>query len=479
MGNADTGRSERPMSFVRIVSGVVLAAIASTSHGQQVAKLFNDELHEDAEFGKRVAISGETALIGAPDVDVPGVNAGKAFVFREVDGSWQQIAELDSEIGELARFGESVAIDGNTGIVGAPGVAINGIASGAAYIVREIDGQWQTVAELLPDDGEAQDRFGNSVAISGNTVIIGAPQNSEAGFQSGAAYVFREVGGVWEQRAKLLADDANGAEEQFGWRVALDGDMAAITSNADDDNGPRSGSAYIFERIRRQWEQIDKVLADDGQAFDFFGSSVSIVGGTALVGAGPADDDIGGTNSGAAYVFRDNGGDWQQVAKLQHEEPEQSDQFGASVALVGDGSQAVVGARFDDGPAGPDAGSAFLFRETPGGEWEQVSLFTPDDAMGFDRFGESVSATGGLAIVGAIAGDADEIEDTGAAYVFDLDLLACPIDLDGNGFVNADDFFLFLSLFSDGDPAVDFDGNGMINADDFFEFLALFAAGCP
>ena len=188
------------------------------------------------------------------------------------------------------------------------------------------------------------DRFGGSVAISGDTVVVGAPRDDDAGFDSGSVYVFVRSGTTWTEEAKLTASDA-AAEDEFGVSVALSGDTALVGASGDDDAGSGSGSAYVFVRNGTSWSQQVKLTASDAAAEDGFGASVALSGDTALVGA--SGDDGTGVSSGSAYVFVRNGTSWIQQAKLTASDAAAIDYFGYSVALSGE--TALVGAPFNDG----------------------------------------------------------------------------------------------------------------------------------
>ena len=221
---------------------------------------------------------------------------------------------LASDGAEGDFLGWSVVINGNTVVVGAIDDDDNGIDSGAAYVFERDQGgigNWGQVTKLLASDGTTLDRFGNSVAISGDTVVVGAPSDDDKGEDSGATYVFeRDQGGIgnWGQGAKLLASD-DAAADRFGVSVAISGDTMVVGAVFDGDNGIDSGSAYVFERDQGgtdNWSQVTKLLASDGAEGDAFGFSVAINGDTVVVGADFDDDN--GINSGSAYVFERNQG---------------------------------------------------------------------------------------------------------------------------------------------------------------------------
>ncbi len=198
------------------------------------------------------------------------------------------------------RFGVSVAVDGDTAVIGAYGNDDAGPESGSAYVFVRNGTTWSEQAKLTASDAATYDRFGDSVAADGDTAVIGAPLDDDAAPESGSAYVFVRNGTTWNEQAKLTASDA-ATSDVFGESVAVDGDTAAIGSPLDDDAGFDSGSAYVFVRSGTTWNEQAKLTASDAAAYDVFGKSVAVGGDTAVVGARLNDD--AGTNSGSAYVY--------------------------------------------------------------------------------------------------------------------------------------------------------------------------------
>lgn len=287
-----------------------------------------------------------TALIGASSAKVNGnARQGAAYVFNYSGGSWRQAAKLTANDGAaFDNFGNSVALSGSTALIGADGVAVNGnFGEGAAYVFTESSETWSQSAKLTASDGAARNHFGLSVALDGPTALIGAYGATVNGnsFQ-GAAYVFQNSGGTWSQTAKLTASDG-AASNYFGRSVALFGDTALIGANgANVNNNPSQGAAYVFIKSDGSWSQAAKLTASDGVQDDQFGSSVAISGDIALVGADFAtvnDHD----SQGAVYMFTNSGGSWVQTLKLTAGDGMANDEFGAAVALSGT-TTALVGA---------------------------------------------------------------------------------------------------------------------------------------
>jgi hypothetical protein len=325
----------------------------------QLDKVTASDADETDQFGSSVAIDGQNAVIGA----MLRGDVGGAYIFRDNGtGDWQQVDILagnDATMG--ANFGVSVAIAGNTAIVGA---WQNDLGRGAAYVFRDNGaGDWTQVAKLSANDAMPGDQFGGSVAISGNTALVGAHfESNTAGPLVGAVYVFEESGGTWSQADKLVAGDAHLAEH-FGRSVAIDGNTAVIGATGVAAGGAESGAAYVFRRdATLGWQESQQLLASDAAASDLFGYAVDISDDTVIVGA--YQDDDGGLTSGSAYYFKQNSlGSWHQVSKLTASDDAAGDAFGFSVAASG--TVGLVGAPLSN-RTGIDAGAAYLFNAPAG-----------------------------------------------------------------------------------------------------------------
>jgi hypothetical protein len=391
----------------------VLSAIAGASGWEQQAKLTAGDGAANDEFGWSVAVDGNTAVVGAHYDDDKGSDSGSAYVFARSGSAWNLQAKLTANDGAGGdQFGNSVAVDGDTALIGAYHDDDNGADAGSAYIFTRSGNTWSQQAKLIAGDGAGGDFFGWSVALVGNTAVIGARLDDDNGFNSGSAYVFTRNGNTWSQQAKLIAGDGAG-RDQFGWSVAVDGDTAVIGARQDDDNGSNSGSTYVFTRNGSAWGQQAKLTAADGAANDGFGWSVAIDDDTALIGA--RQDNDNGADSGSAYVFIRSGSAWNQQAKLTAADGAAGDQFADLVALAGD--TAVIGARYDD-DSGTDSGSAYIFTRS-GSAWSQEAKLTANDSSAGDGFGISVAVDDNTVVIGARYDD-DNGSNSGSAYIFAL-----------------------------------------------------------
>ena len=405
---------------------------------KQWSKLTADDGAANDNFGYSVSIDGDTMVIGAYQDDDPSMyplGIGSAYVFvRDKDG-WTQVAKLTADDGaEYDNFGSSVAISGDTVVIGAHNddESIHAPNVGSAYVFTrntagDLTSGWTQIAKLTADDGSQHDNFGSSVAISGDTIVIGVHNDDDYDPQSGSVYVFtRDTAGDltsgWTQHVKLTASDAAGYE-YFGISVSIDGDtMVTGAAEFTRDNG----SAYVFTRdtagdLSSGWTQVAKLTANDGAVDDLFGYSVSISGDTIVIGAYKDSDN--GTWSGSAYVFtRNTAGNlasgWTQVAKLTASDAASGDLFGYSVSISGD--TMVIAAYYND-DNGTNSGSAYVFTRNTAGNlasgWTQVAKLTASDGAAYDYFGFSVSISGDTVVIGAYQDD-DNGSNSGSVYVF-------------------------------------------------------------
>jgi hypothetical protein len=427
------------------------------------------------KFGIGVAISGDTVIVGADgqDYDDTGANliggAGAAYVFTRTAGMWSQQQKLvgTGTNGRLASdaFGGSVGISGDTVIVGARYQGYDAAGSnyvwmtGAAYVFTRSGSTWSQQQKIIATGVNGRfdsDAFGTSVAISGDTAIVGAIYQSfdAAGanlvFQTGAAYVFTRVAGVWSQQQKLVGTGTNGrtASDAFGVSVAISGDTAVIGAYGQgyDASGANllvsAGAAYVFTRSGSTWSQQQKLVGTgtNGRvASDWFGS-VAISGDTAIVGANGQGYDAAGVNpvggAGAVFAYSRVTTIWSQDQKIvdtivpQSRTDLVSANFGKAIAISDDGLTMIVGALNDDTDASggnylSDAGAAYVYIKS-GGNWvlQQKLVGTGTNGrVSMDYFGGSVAISGNTVVIGASNQDYDAsganlLDSAGAAYVF-------------------------------------------------------------
>ena len=426
--------------------------------------------------------SNATAVNGNQDNN-SAANAGAVYVFVRNGTYWMQQAYLKaSNTGAGDNFGRSVAISGNTIVVGASGESSNATGAngnqdnnsaanaGAAYVFVRTGTNWAQESYLKASNTGAGDRFGWSVAIAGDTAVVGAFRESSSaigvnGDQSdnsangaGAAYVFVRNGTTWTQQAYLKASNTDSGD-QFGNSVSVSGDTivvgangesssaTGINGNQNDNTAGVSGAAYVFVRDGTTWSQQAYLKASNTGPGDFFGYAVALAGDTAVIGAWREESGATGVNgdqndnsasqAGAAYVFVRNGSTWSQQAYLKPSNTDAGDNFGWAVALSGD--TVVVGAPFEDSNAvgvngnqndnsADAAGAAYVFVRI-GSTWSQQAYLKPFSTDAADNFGSSVALADDGVIVGSPREDSNatgvngssednSLTNSGAAYVF-------------------------------------------------------------
>ena len=381
-------------------------------------------------FGYFVSQSGSIGLIGAYSDDIgANTNQGSAYVFRSLDtatGTITQNVKLTASDGAASdQFGFSVSLSGSIGLVGANFDDIGANADqGSAYVFRSLDTATGTITQnvkLTASDGAAFDNFGQFLSLSGSIGLVGAYQDDiGANFGQGSAYVFRSLDtatGTISQNVKLTASDG-AASDLFGASVSLSGSIGLVGAFSDDIGANADqGSAYVFRSLDTATGTITqnaKLTASDGAVFDWFGWSLSLSGSIGLVGA--SRDTIGANGSqGSAYVFRSLDtatGTIPQNVKLTASDGAEGDSFGQSVSLSG--SIGLVGAYTDDIGANTNQGSAYIFRslDTATGTITQNVKLTASDGAADDQFGTSVSLDGDQFVIGALSKNSY----TGKAY---------------------------------------------------------------
>lgn len=398
---------------------VSLAALTSPLRGQcQRAKLLSSDMQGGDKFGQSLALSGTTAIIGAPYDHPATTQFGAAYFFEWNGSAWVQAQKVQaSDPAYGASFGIAVAIDGDVAVVGAPIDDTLAFQSGAAYVFRRVGGTWIEEQKLKANDPTVGAEIGRAVSVRGDTVLIGAELDSQSGWFAGAAYVFERIGGTWTETQKLFSGDPDDGDA-FGCSLSLSGTRVLIGALTDDAAVPSSnrGAAYVFENAGGLWIEQQKLTASDAGDNDYMGSSVSLDGTTALIGAhgnsGPP------FHAGAAYVFELQLGVWSEAQKLTAGDPSVDDTFGISVALSGD--VALIGACSDDDLAS-QSGSAYAFRRV-GSTWVQTGKLLALDGGTNNLFGLTAALSGATAIIGAPFDD-DACPGTcfsGSAYVFAL-----------------------------------------------------------
>jgi len=425
-----------------------IGQITTSYAGKEVGVVVHRPEEGDTNFGHAVDISGKTFI--ASYTSYVGDHGG-VYIFAQKAKKWDVINHFKTPDGKARDwFGWDVAIDGDIAVIGAyedggrkvvAGGPL-GEGPGAVYAYRRQGKGFGKKTQLKANDAADKDRFGFAVDVSGNTLIVGAPNDDDAGSDSGSAYVYILDGDKWKKQTKLVATDA-AAKQWFGWDVAIDGNTIVVGAPLDKEKGRNAGAAYIFVREGVEWKQQAKLVATDGDSNDKFGNAVDISQDSVVIGT-PKDEEKG-KDTGAAYVFLQSGDNWTEEQKLLPSTSEVKGMFGHAVAIADD--MAVVGAPLEDG-VDVDAGAAYTFLRR-GGEWvetkkvasQKLKKGEDEDLTTGDNFGNAIAVDKRVAaarlagqLFVAIGSRWDNVagnNDRGSVYVYNAEAdLGMPLSVD-------------------------------------------------
>ncbi len=382
---------------------------------------------ESDQFGISVSISGNYAIVGAQyEDDASGTDSGKAYIFNATTGQLLWTLNNPNASGTATNdyFGNSVAISGNYAIVGAFIEDDASVNSGKAYIYNAVTGALLFTLNNPGGYGTGQDDwFGYSVAISGNYAIVSAHRDASTdGQYSGKAYIYNAATGALVNTLNNPNVYSTAIVDYFGYSVAISGNYAIVGTNAEDDaGGIDSGKAYIYNVTTGAlvWT-LNNPNAYSTSLGDYFGNSVAISGNYAIVGA-LNEDDVGGGNSGKAYIFNVTTGQllWTLNNPTSYSTSE-SDQFGWSVAISG--NYAIVGAYFEDDAGGSRSGKAYIFNVTTGALVWTLNNPNAYSTSADDTFGGALSISDNYIIVSAASLSYAEDDPSGTfsgkAYIY-------------------------------------------------------------
>jgi hypothetical protein len=339
-----------PSLYLAGAAHVFVGGGGTWRHRQQLVA-FDRELGDS--FGRSVAVDGDTIAVGAEHDDHADVaNAGSVYVFVRSGSTWmleRKIVAPDPRA--EAHFGHSLALDGDT-------LAVGAWATDTVYVFERTGAWWSEpqLVRALPGQGGS---FGHSLALDGDRLVVGAERrwSPSAQVRAGGASVFELVGQEWVLEQDLAAVDP-GHNDCFGESVAMAGDLIVVGASKDDDPlNEDSGSAYVFSRVAGEWTEAQKLVPGSASPWQRFGWSVGVAGGNLLVGS-PWYSSESLRHTGCAYLFRPVGGSWQPSCLLTASAAAPSDRLG-DIAISG--HTAVLGARLADVGSCADAGAAYVF----------------------------------------------------------------------------------------------------------------------
>jgi hypothetical protein len=389
---------------ISLIAAALVAAVSASATDPAVleARLAPGDRGYGDQFGYSVSVSGNFAVSGSPLHDSAGFNHGAAYIYEMVGGAWTESVKLVApDAAVFDNFGWSTAIDGNVLAVGSKGDDDVFGNSGSVYVYVFDGASWNFAQKISAPDKHSSQEFGSSVAVSGDMLVVGAHRSHGAAYAAGAAYVFRQSGGVWSAEAKLLASDG-AAFDDFGYSVDTDGDSVIVGARLSDTVSSNDGSAYIFEDLGAGWVETALLSSGSGSNLENFGQAVSISGSSAAVGA-PGRN----ASKGGVFVYSRSGGVWGLEDTF---EDASTARLGSSVSMTG--SLLAVG-ESNASLTATQMGAVHLYTAS-GSSWAYSERIEPDPAVAYGWMGWSAATDGTRVIAGALRQDVFK----GAAYVF-------------------------------------------------------------
>lgn len=478
---------------VGLTLGIWAGGVQSAFAQCETLKLLAFDGEEGDFFGRGISVSQEILVIGASNKNEPLLRQGTAYVYRKdpLTSAWLFESKLHSSRDWWnGSFGFSVSVNGDRIAVGAPLASDVDFTTGVAFVFRYDSSLSSWIEEAVLRAGSCDafpiyNRFGTSVSLFGNFLVVGAPHSygDSVGPTTGSACVFRYDGAAWIVETTLFAPDG-ASGDWFGYHVSTGDNVVLIGSDGHSANGQYAGAVYVYRynTVTLEWALEAKLMPSDAESQDFFGWSVDLDGDVAIIGSYGNNDS--GENSGSAYIFRYDTitSMWTEEAKLLPANGAAHDLFGVTAVISN--NVAIIGATRGDGII-PDSGSVYRFH-FDGTSWnEEVEFYAsdsaPPDESGFnDSFGRPIALSEGLVYVGAIFDD-DRGISSGSAYIFESsNATCCPADTNGNGEVSVFDLLELLSAWGACPVPCPPDHNrdGFVNVTDLLKLLSSWGT-CP
>lgn len=428
MGMTDLGRAA--------LVGAAVAASPTASFAQcERDSTMAGDASAIQQLGYAVALDGAYAVLGAPGDDDQGTLAGAAYVFAiDADGMLEQRQKLLAPSGaESDLFGLSVALRGGWLVAGAPQLPPD---MGYAVIYREDDGTWIMDGAVGPCGAPAGAQFGSSVAIESTWAAIGAPGDDEGGIDAGAVHLFEHTGSRWIERAKIVGPA--GTDARFGQAVALSGTTLVTGAPGGAGKIGSSGAAFVYDFDGTAWSLTQELVPGDLEVTDEFGTSVALDGAVALVGAPGANEPAFETGAAYAFALVTKSMTWELEERLVPADAAESQRFGTSVAVAQDRALIGVGT---DSDAGENAGAAYFYRRGSDdggtGHWGEIRKLTASDAEEGAYFGLATALDPQRGMIGAPLDSTGGLF-AGTAYIIDAETGAVEFGFDGSAPLTAE-----------------------------------------
>lgn len=359
--------------------------------------LFMNELTPDnvgdytgGNFGETISVSGNRVLVGSKN----GQSQSSVFLFEYIGDHWLQVHEFN-------HYGTAVSIDADRVVIG------SGFNDGAVFVYEKTNGVWTFTQSLIPSDVSPthSDQLGYQVKVLGDRILVSSLYGSGMGPNSGAVYVFDFNGVNWVETQKIFASDGLN-EDQYGWSLDFNENWAFVGAysygeNRNDGNGDNSGAVYVYKNDNGSWSEVAVLTASDGEEYERFGTSVSVSEDWLMVGAGG----IYWTSiTGYVYAFKYNSelGSWEEVQKIIASDGQPSDSFGKSVSIKK--NDLLIGAQ--GGFFSDVTGYAYQFKLNSDTEiWEEAQKIVPKGDSEHRYFGNNVALSDQFSVISSFAGD--------------------------------------------------------------------------
>jgi hypothetical protein len=425
------------MKNKKFIVTLFLTLISVVYVGQNSVEFDKTPAVKNALKGFSSDISGSWAIVGSPQRDLNNKKSvGGVLFYRLAEGKWNLFQEIyPDDLSELNNFGTKVSLDGNTAVISSIGDHEKGLFSGAVYVYEfNYDDQtWERKVKLKSSDTTLGDKFGQSVEIKNGLIVVGALNSNEANLKTGAAYIFEKVNSQWVETSKIYAD-AGKSNSFFGFSISiLDSNHVAVGAYNDDGNNERSGVVYIFKKNTNTWNQLAKIYDENGFSSDLFGYSLTSMPSLSLnnesskfegilyIGApGTNENDL---KTGAVYFYKETNSGWEKGLKLIESDSNHNDHFGVSISSNEYG-KLLVGASRVNTDSNLNAGKVYLY-DTYEGQGSSVANgieLTKDAEAAYNYYGSKVVIDQENILISSPYSNQNSLVNSGEIHFYKLDI---------------------------------------------------------
>ena len=406
---------------IKFYNKLIIISIIIASSLIAESKIVASDGQTDDRFGKNVVTTDNWVIVSANRDDDNGLNSGSVYAYYIDNDNFEEykIQPLDGTSDDY--FGKSISIDNNWLAVGSVYDDENGIKSGSCYVFYFNGLNWIQHSKIIPSDGSPYDRFGYTVDIKNDILIVSAVYDDDFGNDSGSVYIYRKINNVWEFEQKIFSPDIE-EEDLFGLSLSIHDDIILASSVYDDDFGDNSGSVNSFVYTNSGWVHSQKILPSDGNEFDLFGNSIDQSDNILAIGSFYSDSDF--NNSGSVYIYTKNDNFFEFSLKIQAYDASLNDKFGQMVTVYE--NWVAVGSLNNDN--GINSGSIYIYNIL-NEEINASQKITASDGNEYDEYSISASLNNHKLVVGAHFDD-DLGDDSGSIYLYTY--RGCPYEYSCN-----------------------------------------------